>query len=416
MAKMRKLLESYIFNNYYLTSFLFPFFIIGLNLFGYPFNIPFIAFIFLSVSIILGGTVNSKLLYISLLFIVWSLLTAVFSNSVFDHLPSLISFVIVILPLTAKKEIKKLDTNRISKLLLISYYIVITYWVFQYLAFYLDFPSLNEVFPLSPQIKYFWNSSIKIPRFSAFFKEPAHLIVYLITIYVLVDKNLISFSIANRLFIKFSVIFIIIITLSLKGIGILLIYYLISFSKEIRYIINTGKPKKAFINTIIVFFSTLLILLVLYFFHINNGFNKFADALVLRVSKVEDVIKGNRNTGSEAVRINVVKIGVEYIQKEGMLKSLYGEGFAKHDLWIKDNVGNKFRNGKIQNVFIIVFISTGFIGIILFLSLLLAIFLSYNLNFNLIIISLLFFFFSGYLILYLNWIPILLFSIYSVKK
>ena len=403
-------------NLYNVIIFLSPFFIIGFRFLGYPISIAFVFLIVLTILLISKRYFHANLLFSLLLFLGWSLLTSLFRISIFQYLPSLISLVLVTLPLVAKKEILKLDIRKIDKLLLITYFIIVIYWSYQYIAYYLRLPTFDNLLPLTTGLKFFWTSFVKIPRFSSFFSEPAHLVVYILTLYILVDRRLIEYGSKFNIFIKISGILIILFTVSLKGFGILIIYYVVSYYKKAFSILITFKISKSVFNTVLIAFFTFVIISFLYFVQMSKGLNQIVDSFIIRFEKVEKVIAGTKVDGSEAIRINVVKLGSEYLQEEGLLKFFYGEGFAQHDIWVLNNALDRYPDGKINNVYIIILLSTGIVGLIFFLIFIFTVIKSYNIDVSLAIVFLLFLFFSGYLIIYLNWISLLLFSIYSVKR
>jgi hypothetical protein len=158
------------------------------------------------------------------------------------------------------------------------------------------------------------------------------------------------------------------------------------------------------------------ILLLLVFNGLSNNFiGKVGSKVRERVLLTSGVIEKQKSEGSSGVRASFLWVSKIYVTQSPIFNILFGEGFSNYQKWLLDNAKQiGYDSGEAYNLFLVVLLSIGSIGLISFVLMVISIshvnFLVFN-EIVFLIILFVSFFTHGYLVMYWVWIPILFFRI-----
>ena len=150
---------------------------------------------------------------------------------------------------------------------------------------------------------------------------------------------------------------------------------------------------------------------------IVDVYDEYASRIERGISDVRD----GRISSSTGMRIQSIVTPLIYVKDQGVKGVLWGEGYANQEYWVYLNFSFDTRSGLssgiLHNIFSIVFISTGLLGLLLYVLLI----LSFSKPKSLVVVTLLILFhFSTGLLLYFDmWILLSLvagfFSTYQAR-
>jgi hypothetical protein len=395
----------------YLLAFSITFYIIGFSLAGLKINLPLLLIFILDVMLIIRGKFISKDLLLIIIFSSLCFLSTLFRYPFLSYFPSLTLTMLLILPLAASWNKLDIDREKLMNFLVAGALISLFYIPFELYFRYMHLFGYkgNEL----------WVSisghSFCFYRASSTMLEPSHYTVVLLFIYILIDiAQKRGYSIRNSGLFRYCFFIALILGVSLSGIVLICLYLilkLIYFS--LKFVTNKSKivARK---NKLIKILSGIVLLLV-----INGLSHDFSGKVISkireRVSITTDVIARQKSEGSSGERLSFIWVSKMYVTQSPVSNILFGEGFSNYRQWLVNNkkqIG--YDTGEAYNLFLIVFLSIGIIGLIAFIIMLLGIsevnFLVFD---EIVFVTILFvsFFTHGYLVMYWMWTPILFFKI-----
>ena len=187
-------------------------------------------------------------------------------------------------------------------------------------------------------------------RVRSTFDEPSFYAIYLCLVFYILNNKTFNY----KTLIISMIVIMLFMTLSLTGIFIFL--YILTY-KVFKSSIS-GKIKTAVIILSISF--SAIIFVPESFQNIINRSNNAVNALLTF-----------NTSGSEQTRINSIPVLIDYF-KSNNTNPLIGEGYSNYQDWLINNYGshgkgNSFGRGTIHNAFGVIGISTGIIGIIIYI-------------------------------------------------
>jgi hypothetical protein len=395
----------------YLLAFSITFYNIGFLAGGIKINLPLVLILFLDIILIIKGKFYSMDLLLIAFFFAVCLISDIFRYSFTSYFPSLAFTMLLILPLGASWSKVNFDKEKFLNYLIIGALLSMFYIPFELYFRYMHMFGYkgNELWvSINGKSHLFF-------RASSTMLEPSHYTIVLFFIYIIIDiaKDL-GYSIKYATLFKFCFFLTLIVGVSLSGVIMIFIYYLLrilNFAfQSIRNRLKVQINKSSLIK---IMLGILLILIVNGLSH--NFIGKVASKIHERVLITTNVVEKQKSEGSSGVRSSFIWVSKMYIAHASLLNILLGEGFAHYRQWLKDNskkIG--YNTGEAYNLFLIILLSIGFIGLCSFILMIIGIshinFLVFN---EIIFLILLFvsFFTHGYLIMYWVWTPILFFKI-----
>jgi hypothetical protein len=199
-------------------------------------------------------------------------------------------------------------------------------------------------------------------RPAAGFSEPAHLAIYLTSVFVALDllRQANRYSGGLGPVVMGSIIF----TGSLSGLVLFVAYLVWKLAFALRNSLVRGITSSVVMKVL----ASFTVLAVLIAFVGSNAFD-FMDEYVVRIVQTREDIESLNLVGSEASRANAVRALPEYWESAGIPGFLFGTGYANYQGWLLSTYGDlgegsTFARGQIDNILVAVFLSTGLIGFI----------------------------------------------------
>jgi len=208
--------------------------------------------------------------------------------------------------------------------------------------------------------------------------EPSHYAHYLAFMYAIVDQaDRRGLHVPRATLLKVSIVFFLLMTISLSGLIMFMGYLGAVFVLEWRERILRKIVSPYFWLGIPV--GVVAVASVLQ----QPGQNILEYPLWLweRMDKAIDAIQLGLVVGSEASRAGSITVVFEYWAQQDWFRTLVGEGYANHEYWLLQEYGHlsslnvSFARGDIHNNFAMVGISTGAVGFAIYLTMILTIFL-----------------------------------------
>lgn len=392
-------------------AFLWPLWVVGFPLGGYSFTGATLVFIVLGVLVLARGRFWTRTLWIGTSFLLWTLLTTLPRFPVDSYILSWLGLGVVLLPLFGMYPY----TIRARPILDALYWGCLVSFGFAFYELAVSFaglPPLKKIFPFGLWLEGRTHEFLGITRVKGTMAEPAHYARYLMFAYAILDTaTLYGYRIRNALFFKTVWGIALLSTLSLSGIILAFVYFGTTFLVRWRHGL-----KKLFTARFwgVIAFLPLVLAGSLYAAGVTpyEVYNLFAR----RIEQVVEVIQVGIVVGSEGGRVQSTLILFRYLADQDLLHFFIGEGWAHFSEWLTERFGHlpeeltSFARGDLHNAYSVVGMSTGVVGLVLFLRLLWNI-LSSRLRPIPIPIATLWLvsrFGSGYLIWATVWIPLLL--------
>lgn len=333
----------------YLAFFFFPLSVIGLEYNGYIFNISTIIIIIYSLYYILFvRQFHPKILLILVMLYFWFFITSLINEVARLSLLSLTSLIFMSLPVSYKFSDR--ETGQIMRGFRDSIIAVSPFLVYDILVSLLGIPPLENIF--TPFASTSSGYVMGIYRIKGSFLEPSYLAIYL-NLYLYITFH--NKTDSTDIFRPILIIALIVLTFSLTGyILLILIVLFYSFSKKKRFV--------RYYIIAIVLFGILLPNLTAF--------------MMNRVFRAIKYYQYGMVELSEGSRVNTINVMFDYFKKEGGGKALYGEGFSNHDKWLMNEYASysprlvAYARGHINNIISVIGISSGIIGIIIYMMLL----------------------------------------------
>lgn len=395
----------------YLLAFSITFYNIGIPLHWIKINLPLVLVVCLDAILVFKGKFSARDLFFIALFISCSLISAICRHPFLSYFPSLAFTFLLLLPLGAVWG--KIDINK-EKLLnylimgaLLSIFFIPFELYFRYMHLY-GF-SGNEL----------WlnigGHSVRFYRASSTMLEPSHYTVVLSFIYIITDiAKERGVSVKYFGFFKYCFFITLILCVSLSGFALILLFFILKF---FHFVLKFLIKKVRFTFSRRAIFATiggiLLILLINGFS--NNLIGKVFTKVHDRVLETKNVIQKQKAEGSSGQRSSFIWVSKIYLTNNKLFNICLGEGFSNYHKWLLDNDKKTgYRTGEVYNLYLAVLLSTGLLGLISFVLMVIN-FCDINLrqfNENIFLIILLVSFLThGYLVMYWVWLPILFFKI-----
>lgn len=352
-------------------AFLIPFEVIGGTMGGgYILSVATIALLFADFLILIRGRFLWKPLAAVVVFLLWCFLTAVGRYPVPSYLPSLLALTAMLIPIVASTS-RCIDPQKILKALvaglLVSF--LLAAWD---VGVNLGLPPITETVPIGLWGTDYIQESVYfgVYRVKSAQTEPSHYAHYLAFMYAVIDQaDRRDLEVPRPVLLKVSIVFFLLMTISLSGL-IMFIGYLgaVFFLEWRERILRKVMSPYLWLGLPIGVVSLVIVLQ-------QTGQNVLEYPLWLwgRVDKAIAAIRLGLVVGSEASRAGSAAIVFEYWTQQDWLHTLTGEGYANHEHWLLQNYGYlsslnaSFARGDLHNNFAMVGIATGVIGFVMYI-------------------------------------------------
>ena len=382
------MLDKIFSNSIYLFFITFPLYIIGINIAGYPINIPTVILLVLSVVIFFRNRYVKITFYPYVCLIIWFFVSSIVQLKMGDFVFSLIFFVVVTLPLVAVLP-DDFSNKKLLKSVIIGFYVSLVFSLITFIG-NLYGQDIQSIFSLGSPKVYSWKIGAEIVRAKSSFLEPSYFAAYLVFVFMCIDSN--KSNVKNVILHYILISLAIIITFALTGYVLLLLYLLFA------YVIKR-KLKIKYLKIL-----ALILILITFIFIMNpkvrNSFN------VIFTERIENIVDSeDSKISSESIRKESLMVIPNYYYDAGFFKSLYGEGFTNVKDWVSEKMHEQFKvnNFNIFMIIPIIFLTSGIIGTLLFIIFYYLFFMNHRVSVAVSVVAFLFLFTTGHLIMYFVW-------------
>ncbi len=345
--------------------FTFPLQIIGITVQDYPLTLPFCLWMLVSLLTLLRGRLNLFRVAAMYAFVAWAVF-GIFVHSDMGPLVPLGVFIVFFLPLLTDVEATAINRETAIRWFLAGGVLSLLFVVYNLLRDRVGLPYLQDLSPLFIDQRSY--SVGKLLREYASFEEPSYYAHYLV--FLMFGADLLSpKKIAWKLELLKATFFIaLLLTFSVSGF-ILLIFYVAA-----RLVQLATLPNISLIKTVSRLYTLILLVFAGMVFLFVALPETFSDYVGYRVQRIGLYFAEDQTNSSEGSRIESNVVLFEFIEKEGLLPGLVGRGFNNYETWLRANYSlGTIAEGDIQNVFSVVGLGTGLVGLALYLALMLTI-------------------------------------------
>lgn len=377
-----KKLLAFIWKLFFLSL---PFSFIAFPILGenYPaFGIPDILIIVVSFLSIINSKVNKKILYV-FLFVIYSLIvTLIFRDAGFSFVPSLLMFIVVLLPIVTSQQ----ETLGVHNVIKIGLTISFLFGIYDLVCIFFHSNNLLIELPYSIKQGGVFREAYLISRISSGFIESSWYSYYLVFTFIYLDKK------NESSFFRYATVVFIFVSLSLSG---LILFFAYLASK-----INFKSIKFRFTNR--SRWASFVVIIYLLFAPNNISY------IYTRLKLLPHLVMNPQfNTlTSESTRISGMLLPITYFKENSISRIMFGEGFSLSDTWIiKRFRGNKNEFGRgigVPNTSLLL-IGSGIIGSILYLIMITVLLRKFREK-KLLVFVLIFYLTTGLIISSLTWL------------
>ncbi len=211
----------------------------------------------------------------------------------------------------------------------------------------------------------------------AFFREPAHLgtflagYVFAVSIYLQRSR----FQEISRKFAQLTVLFV----GSLAGL-LLLICAIISHRFHYTHLLNTIL-RNSYVKKMLLLIICVLPIVLVVTMVFPEIIGQFQHKYFSRVEKLILVFQSGQLEGSEGSRLNAFLSLFDYWRDKGLAGFLFGTGYANYEDWLLHKYGYlgasaALARGHVNNILVVVFLSTGVCGFMAFCGVIISLFSS----------------------------------------
>jgi hypothetical protein len=355
-------------------AFTLPFQIVGIDAGAYPFSLTVLALGVLNVLLLVRGRFSSRVLAALAVFTGWCLVTAAFRHPPGTYLLSWFGLILVTAPICATYPQQISRKKLLSALVLgaVASFVLATYEVTVAVG---SVPPIEDLFPLSIQPK--TGDFLGFRRVKAGMEEPAHYAIYLVLIYAIIDhgqKQNINVPWSQQ--VKLLTPVFLLTTLSLSGVILFTAYLAVKTLGNLREVFQVWRLWRSGL----LLLSAPIIVAGLVYTVRASGLDEVVVLFASRLDVVIDVVTGGTLTGSEGSRANTIPVMIDYWSSQSWIHLFMGEGYANYSKWLVQEFGylnptlSSFARGQINNIFAAIGISTGVVGVLLYLGFLKSIF------------------------------------------
>jgi hypothetical protein len=349
-------------------AFFWPLYVLGIPAGGFDFTISACLLILLSLIILVRGRFHAFTLGAASLFMGWALLVTVPRYPPSAYLLSWMGLGVMVLPFCGTVP----DAIRPREILDALYWGLLASFGF---AFYeiavtlAGLPALQEIFTFGLWAEVRTGTFLGVQRVKSTMAEPAHYARYLVSAYAILDTaTLYGYEIRRERLFKAVWLLVLLSTLSLTGVILAGVYV------GVRALVRWRRGlRKLFAPRFWVLATTSPFALAGSLYAAGVNPIDLIRLFARRFGDVMEAIQLGIVVGSEGSRIQSTLILFRYLGGQDVLHFFAGEGYSQASSWLIENFGHlpenisSFARGDLHNTFSAVGISTGTVGLLLYL-------------------------------------------------
>ncbi|MFB6280317.1 MAG: hypothetical protein ABEK75_12495 [Salinibacter sp.] len=394
-------------------AFSLPLYILGIPLGGFDFTLLVVLVLVLDGLILLHGQFVVQSTVAIAMLVGWCLLTAFGRHPPGSYLVSLVGFSAFLFPFCGPVP-ENVRPHRVMKWLVYGLLITFVFAGYEVVINVVGLPPLETLFPYGVWADVRAGEYLGFRRVKSTFVEPARYAHYLVLSYAILDlAGRKGFEVPYRRRLLAAILITLVCTLSLSGIIIMGGYFgallLMNARKWLTAPLRSGRFWKM---TLLVWTPLIVGGGVLYGDVVVDVVQLFRG----RLEEVIAVLQFGILTGSEGSRVQSTLIMFDYLFTQDWMHILIGEGYSNAEVWLRNNfafLGEErasFARGDLHNMFSTITLSTGLVGLGLYVSFLCTIFRQKTRSVPILFVAVVFIihFATGYLLYARLWMMILI--------
>jgi hypothetical protein len=347
-------------------AFSLPLYFLGISLGGFDFTLLVVLVLILDGLILLHGQFVVQPTVAITVLAGWCLLTVIGRHPPDTYLASLLGFVAVLLPFCGPVP-ESVRPRRVVKWLVYGLLVTFAFAAYEVALNVVELPPLEELFPYGVWAEARTGVYLGFRRVKATFVEPARYAQYLALVYVILDlAGRKGFELRYRRLLLSGILAVLVATLSLSGIIIMVWYFGVSFFLNVRERLTAPLRSERFWKMTLFVWGPLTIGIGAMY---GDVVVEVVRLFVGRLEEVITVLKLGVLTGSEGSRVQSTLIMFDYVFNQDWVHVLIGEGYSNAEAWLRNQfsyLGEErasFARGHLHNMFSTVILSTGLVGL-----------------------------------------------------
>lgn len=355
-----------------LLAFSVPLYIVGFPIAGYDFSLPTLLLILLAGLLVYRGEFVRRRFLAAALFVGWALFTAVGRHSPVTYFPSLAALVLVITPLCSSLP-RTLEPDRLLRWLLAGFVLSLAFAGWELGVNFIGLPPLEDLISVGLLAEVRTQEMLGFRRVKSSMAEPADYAIYLVAIFALVDlATRRGFRIPAAIWVKGAAVLALLPTLSLSGFLLLGVYVAVRWGGQARGFLSHLDVHRSMLPRALVGLGLVAALVLLGRWLVVRIDPAIFDLVFGRLERVMFVLQNAVYRGSEGSRANAIPVMLDYWSSQGLDGLLVGEGYARYQGWLESTFAHwessTLAQGRLANVLAILGISTGAVGLLLYLA------------------------------------------------
>jgi hypothetical protein len=345
-----------------------PLYIVGVPLGGFDFSAATFILMALGGVMLVRGRLLAAPAAAAALFMAWCLFTAMPRHPVGSYLLSWLGLGVVLLPLCGALP-KKLDTERVFRAFVYGGLLSLGFAAYEVGVAVAGLPAPEQLFSFGLWDQTRTHDFLGLRRVKATFQEPAHYARYLVLFLVIVveARRRRGFEVPYGPWVIWLVPVALLATLSLSGVVLMMAYGGASLAVQWHRWIRVFTHARVWIG---LAFGLLALEGAL-----QASDTSLAEVVGLFVGRLVDAwaaVRFGIAQGSEGSRITSSLLLFDFVSDQGPVQRWTGVGYAHVDTWLRANYGylgvlSSISRGDLHNTFSLVTLSTGLVGLTLYL-------------------------------------------------
>lgn len=355
-----------------LLVFTVPLYFLGVQVAGYDFSLATLLIIVLAALLVYRGEFIGSRSFVAALFVGWCLFTAIGRHGPLTYLPSLAALVLVVTPLCTSLP-RTVRPARVLTMLLAGFIVSLVFAAWDIAFNLIGVPAVEQLIPVGLVADVQTQVMLGFRRVKASMAEPAHYALYLVAVIVVVDQaSRRGFRIAGEAWIKIAASLALLSTLSLSGFLLLAGYLFLRVGRGLWESLRSLEIPRSTLPRGLAALGLLVLLAVAGRWLVTRIDPALFDLVFGRIDRVIYVVQNAVYRGSEGSRANAIPVMIDYWTSQGLDGVLVGEGYARYQGWLASTFArweySTLAQGRLANVLAILGISTGVVGLVLYLG------------------------------------------------
>lgn len=353
-------------------AFTLPLFFVGVRLGTYDFSLATLVLVVLAAVLVYRGRFVTRRLFLAALLIGWALLTVAGRYSPLTYGPSLAAFGLVLTPVCAELP-HTVEPERVLRWLLAGFLVSLAFAAWELGVNLVGLPPFERLVSVGLLGAVHTQQMLGFRRIKASMAEPAHYAIYVVAVYVIMDlASRRGLRIRGERWLKAGALVALFSTLSLSGFLLLGIYVAVRGALGLGATLRSLRSRRGALGRLLLASAGVVAAGILGVWLVQRLAPGVFDLVFGRLGRTLFVVQNAVYRGSEGSRANAIPVMLRYWSSHGLHGVLFGEGYARYESWLSSTFAywrfSTLAQGRLANVLAVLGISTGAVGLALYLG------------------------------------------------